>query len=90
MAFTGSEQAAALNELEGYTAGYEAARVRLAILIFAHGKLSEVKRLVAVANNDYRNLLYWAEYPEESGGGTKAQMAERYRKLGIPVPVDLL
>jgi hypothetical protein len=75
--------------LRGYKFGREAARVRLAILALADGNLAEVERLVAAANADYRDVLYWAEYPEESGTGTKPQMAARYRRLGVAVPPDL-
>ncbi|MDB5306892.1 MAG: hypothetical protein JWO38_1094 [Gemmataceae bacterium] len=45
------------------------------------------------ANNDYRDVLYWAESPEESAVGTRKQkraaarrMAARWRQMGLQVP----
>lgn len=88
-AFPKAERPAVLAALRGYSQRRESSRVRLAILVLADGDLAEVKRLVATANADYRDLLYWAEYPEESGSGTKKQMAARYRRLGVAVPSQL-
>ena len=88
-AFPAAERPAALAALKGYRARREPDRVRLAILALADGELAEVQRLLGAANEDYRDVLYWAEYPEESGTGTKRQMAARYRRLGVPVPPDL-
>ena len=87
--FPESERSSVMTALRGYRWKYEQQRVRLAILVLAYGKLSEVERLVAAANEDYRDLLYWAEYPVESGAGTKAEMANRYRQLGVRVPTEL-
>jgi hypothetical protein len=36
----------------------------LAILVLANGDMLELKRLVDAANKDWRDILYWAEYPE--------------------------
>lgn len=88
-AFPEADRPAALAALRGYNLRREAARIRLAILVLADGDLAEVARLVAAANADYRDLLYWAESPEESGAGTKRQMAARYRRLGVAVPSEL-
>ena len=38
------------------------------------------------ANCDYRDPLFWAEYPNIAGTGTKAEMARRYRALGFKTP----
>lgn len=73
----------------GYTAGRERCRVQAAILVLAGGDFNALRRLVDAANQDYRDLLSWAEHPTESGGGTKRQMRERYQKLGLPVPDEL-
>jgi len=43
----------------------EADRVRLAILKLAAGDANEALSLVAAAKRDYRDVLMWAEYPEE-------------------------
>ena len=88
-AFPEADRPAALVALRGYTMRRESSRVRLAILVLADGDVAEVERLVTAANEDYRDLLYWAEYPVESGTGTKRQMAARYRRLGVAVPTEL-
>lgn len=69
----------------------EACRVKLAILALADGDPDQVLPFVEAACQDYLNVLYWAEYPEESftGQRTRAEMAERYRRLGAPVPDSL-
>src|SRR2546423_3778209 len=69
--------------------GPETGRVQLAILVLANRDARRLEGLVAAANEDYRDLLYWAEYPEDSGTGTRAQMAGKYRDLGLAVPPDL-
>lgn len=76
--------------LELYT-DRQAWRVQLAILALADGAPDKVLPLVEAACRDYRDILYWAEYPEESSNGrqTRAEMAERYRRLGVPVPESL-
>jgi hypothetical protein len=43
----------------------EAVRVRVAALKLSGGKLSELERVIAHAQRDYRDVLAWAEYPEE-------------------------
>lgn len=37
-------------------------RVHFDILLLANGDLKEVKRLVKAGTQDYRDILYWAEY----------------------------
>jgi hypothetical protein len=44
----------------------EAVRVRLAIVMLSRGSLDELRNLTAAAKVDYRDVLMWAEYPEES------------------------
>jgi hypothetical protein len=63
--------------LESYETGRT--RVQLAILkVFQEGaadkegsdeRLERLRRLVRVAKSDYRDVLAWAEYPEESKKG---------------------
>ena len=43
----------------------EAARVRLAVLKLSEGQVDRIPELIAAANRDYRDVLLWAEYPEE-------------------------
>src|SRR5258708_32920808 len=44
----------------------ERERVEVAILKLGAGSEAKVREYVAVAKRDYRNGLFWAEYPEES------------------------
>lgn len=44
----------------------EAERVQRDILILAKGDMKEVQALLEKARRDYRNILFWAEYPRES------------------------
>jgi hypothetical protein len=43
----------------------EAPRVKLAILKLSQGQLDRLADLVSHAKRDYRDVLMWAEYPEE-------------------------
>jgi hypothetical protein len=42
------------------------ARVQLSILKVSNGKIENIPRLVQAANEDYRDLIYWAENRSES------------------------
>jgi len=67
----------------------ERERVQLDILHLADGDGEEVSRLVNKANEDYRDIIYWAEYPEESRIDTpekKRRMCELFKWLGLEVP----
>jgi hypothetical protein len=88
VAFAESDRKAVYASLTGCSVP-EKLRVQLAILVLAEGDLAAVERLVADANTDYRDILFWAEYPVEAGTGTKRQMARRYQRLGVAVPQDL-
>jgi hypothetical protein len=44
----------------------ESERVRLAIIKVSHGSLEELRRAANAAGTDYRDVLLWAEYPEEA------------------------
>lgn len=44
----------------------ESARVRQAVLVLSAGSLDELKHYVDAALEDYRDVLFWAEYPDES------------------------
>lgn len=49
----------------------------------------KVSELVAVAKRDYRDILFWAEYPEEARLDTPQKrkgMADALRKLGVEPP----
>lgn len=83
-----TERPRALEAINKYRSP-ERDRVRLAILVLANGDIKELESLVNAAAEDYRDILFWAEYPEDSGTGTREEMAGRYRALGVPVPEDL-
>ena len=44
----------------------EAERVQLAILKLSEGAVERALAMVAAAKRDYRDVLLWAEYPEQS------------------------
>ena len=44
----------------------EPLRVRLAILKVSGSDLEEIKRTTALAKQDFRDILTWAEYPRQS------------------------
>ena len=66
--------------------------MQLAVLALASPDPERVLAGVESACRDYRDPLFWAEYPEESSGGrvTRAEMADCYRRLGVPVPEALV
>lgn len=73
--------------------GPETPRVHRALLALSGGKVRELRGMVDVANGDYRDVLYWAEYPYDSTRGTAQEkraavrrMAARWQKLGLSVP----
>ncbi len=47
-------------------AGPETDRVRRGILTLSKGRLDLLEHYVSRSLDDYRDVLYWAEYPEES------------------------
>ena len=50
------------------------------------------RELIAVAKRDYRDVLFWAEYPEESrldAPEKRRRMRELLEKLGIEPPSAL-
>jgi hypothetical protein len=86
--FAEPQRAAAAEALESFD-GNERIRVQLAILALSGGDLEHLRDMVRAAQLDYRDVLYWAEYPEESNSMTREEAAARYRALGVPVPFAL-
>ena len=78
-----------LNTLNRYgTESYhkEQSRVHLAILKLSNGQLDRLEYFVETARSDYRDVLAWAEYPEEMeiGYTTKNRMTpEEVKQLRI-------
>jgi hypothetical protein len=81
--FPAEQRGAATQALSGNAFGD---RTRLAIIALSNGSLPELCRLCESAAEDSRHVLTWAEFPEAS---LKSEMAERYRRMGAPVPPSL-
>lgn len=68
-------------------------RVQIAILQLSEGNEGGLRELLAVAKRDYRDVLFWAEYPEESKIDTpekREKVLELFEKLGLDPPAGLL
>jgi hypothetical protein len=70
----------------------ERERVQLAILKLSEGNEEKLREFVAVAKRDYRDVLFWAENPEEAKLDTPKKR-ERFKKMcekfGIKPPKNL-
>jgi hypothetical protein len=70
----------------------ERERIQLAILKLSVGSEEKVREFMAVAKRDYRDVLFWAENPEEARLDAP-EKRERVRKMleqfGIKPPDDL-
>src|SRR5438552_5954382 len=67
----------------------ERERVQLAILKLSEGNEEKVREFVAVAKRDYRDVLFWAEYPEEAKLDTpekRERVRKMFEKFGIKPP----
>jgi len=93
--FPKSGWARVLDLLESYgVESYERERkrVQLAILKLSAGSEEKVREYVAVAKRDYRDVLFWAEYPEESRLDTpekREKLRKMFENFGIEPPSDL-
>ena len=70
----------------------ERERVQLAILKLSGGSEEKLREFVAVAKRDYRDVLFWAENPEESRLDTpekRERVRKMFEKFGIKPPDDL-
>ncbi len=58
----------------------EALRVQAAAMYLAEGNLEELGRVVAIAKRDYRDILFWAEFPNYNDGpDARAKDTAKYR-----------
>ena len=95
VAFPEGSRARVLELLDTY--GVEAyererERVQLAILKLSAGNEEKLHEFVAVAKRDYRDVLFWAENPEESRLDTpekKERIRKMFEQFGIKPPEDL-
>ena len=81
--FPESAHARVLELLDGYgVESYERERerVQLAILKLSEGNEEKLREFVAVAKRDYRDVLFWADNPEEAKLDTP-EKRERIRKM---------
>jgi hypothetical protein len=70
----------------------ERERVQLAILKLSEGNEEKLREFVAVAKRDYRDVLFWAENPEEARWDTpekKERIKKMFDQFGIKPPDDL-
>jgi len=67
----------------------ERERVQGAILKLSAASEAKVREYVAVAKRDYRDVLFWAEYPKESRLDTpekRQRVSKVFEKFGIEPP----
>ncbi len=67
-------------------------RVQFAILMLSEGDLAKLDDFIAVAKTDYRDVLFWFEYPQESRLDTpekRQQMRDLFTTLGVEIPPRL-
>src|SRR5437870_4813424 len=94
-AFPKSDWAPVLELLDTYgVESYERERerVQLAILKLSDGNEEKVREFVAVAKRDYRDVLFWAEHPEEARLDTpekRQRIRNMFKTFGIKPPEDL-
>jgi len=93
--FPESSRARVLELLDSYGVEpyeQERERVQLAILKLSGGSEEKLREFVAVAKRDYRDVLFWAENPEESRLDTpekRERVRKMFEKFGIKPPDDL-
>ena len=89
-----SAYARVLKLLDSYgVESYERERehVQLAILKLSEGNEEKLREFVAVAKCDYRDVLFWAENPEEARLDTpekRERIKKMFKKFGIKPPED--
>ncbi len=70
----------------------ERERVQLAILKLSEGNEEKLREFVQVAKRDYRDVLFWAENPEEAKLDTpekRARFRKMFEQFGIKPPDNL-
>jgi hypothetical protein len=87
-AFAPDDLAEAISLLGTYRDN-ETERVQLAVIALSTNGLDDLRHYAAAAARDYRDVLFWAEYPEDSKGPRREAMRRRYESLGVPVPPAL-
>ncbi len=94
-AFPRADPSAILAILDEY--GFEAyqrerERVQLAIVNLSEGDETKLRYFVDVAKQDYRDVLFWSDNPEEAKLDTpekRKRVRDAFLKLGIKIPPGL-
>jgi hypothetical protein len=92
-AFPESSRTRVLESLDNYgieSYERERERVQLAILKLSEGNEEKLREFVVVAKRDYRDVLFWAEYPEEARLDTpekKERIKKMFEKFGVKPPI---
>jgi len=93
--FPGNAHARVLELLDSYGAeSYERERerVQLAILKLGEGNEDTLREFVRIAKRDYRDVLLWAEYPDEAKLDTpkkRERIKKMFEQFGIKPPENL-
>jgi hypothetical protein len=68
----------------------ERERVQLAILKLSEGNEKKLREFVAVTKRDYRDVLFWADNPEEAKltPEKRERIKKMFEKFGITPPKD--
>ena len=68
----------------------EVKRVRLAILKLSAGSEQKIREYVAIAKKDYRDVLFWADHPEEAklSPARRKRALAALRRLGADLPEE--
>jgi len=94
-AFPRSDASEILTLLEQYGAEpyeRERERVQLAIVNLSEGDEDKLRYFLSVAKQDYRDVLFWSENPEEAKIDTpekKERVRKMLEKLGLKPPSGL-
>ena len=70
----------------------ERERVQIAIVTLTEGDEGKLGYFIGAAKRDYRDVLFWAEYPEESKLDTpekRRAFRQMFERLGIDIPDSL-
>lgn len=87
-----SEVLAALEQYGVESYERERERVQLAIVALSEGDEDKLRYFLGVAKQDYRDVLFWSEHPEEAIIDTpakKERMRKMFEKLGLKPPPGL-
>ncbi|THJ24853.1 MAG: DUF1851 domain-containing protein [Nitrospira sp. CG24E] len=69
----------------------ERERVQMAILTMSQGNEDKLLQFVEAAKQDYRDVLYWAEYPQQSGpDGVLLDVLRSTWAWVLPDPIQIL